>query len=156
MFPLLKKHLYLGQSVDGYSVVNFNSNYTGGIMRTPYINDPLASNGHTYAETESDLSSFNSGGSVLSQLGGWISSSFTDWRIPSKTEMQGIVNIAGDDTTGIVTSNRMAWTSTNGTLDPASNKFTIAYSSTGTPHYTYVEYNKTNEYGAFFIRDFTL
>ena len=162
MFPLMNKHLYLGQSVDGYPVVTFNSNYTGGTMRTPYINDPVANYGRTYPQTESDLSSFNSGGSVRSQSGGFISSSFTDWRIPSKTEIDAMIN-AERGTGGVVTSNRPAWSSTQGIvggIPTSGTKFVVEYSATSNPpQYIWTAYNSTSggaTFGAFFIRDFTI
>lgn len=158
MFPLMRKHLYLGQSVDGYAVVNFNSNYTGGIMRTPYINDPLVSNGQTYTQTVSDLATFNSGGSVTAQGGISITTPFTDWRIPSKVEMDSILNIA-DNAPGIVTSNRPAWTSTQGEvggIPTPSTKWVLEYSSTGTPYFFSAYDYASSYFGAFFIRNFTL
>ena len=155
MFPFVKKHLYLGQSVDGYPVVNFNSTYTGGIMRTPYINDPLTGYAKDYAGTVSDLSNFNSGGSVRSYPGGFISSSFTDWRIPSKVEVEGMINIS-DSAPGIVTSNRSAWTSTQGEVSgipTPGTKWVVAWSD---PNYFFTAYDESSTFGVFFIRNFTL
>jgi hypothetical protein len=160
MFPLLNKHLYIGKSVDGYPVVTFNSNYTGGTMRTPYINDPVAGYGRTYTQTEANLNSFNSGGSVRSQLGGFISSSFTDWRIPSKTEIDAMINIESG-TGGVVTSNRPAWSSTEGIvggIPTPSTKFVVGYSANSSPpQYIWTAYEAdASSFGAFFIRDFTI
>jgi len=149
MFPLLNKHLYLGQDVDGYDVVSFNSNYTGGLMRTQYYNDPVISQGLNYADTVSFLSSFNSGGGTP----------FSDWRIPSKDEMQEMINVS-DSAPGLVTSNRTAWTSTEGEvggIPTPSTNWALEYSSTGSPSYYFSAYDKAGSYfGVFFIRNFTL
>ena len=68
MFPFVKKHLYLGQNVDGYAVVSFNSTYTGGLMRSPIIN-PQTTWDKNYSDSLSTITTYNSGGSVDSTGG---------------------------------------------------------------------------------------
>lgn len=150
MFPLLNKHLYIGQSVDGYQVVTMNSTYTGGLMISPLIN-PQQTYDRTYTETESDLSTYNSGGTVTTTGGASISSSFTDWRIPTKTEWQSMVGFIQSNQ--LLSTNQVVWTSTNGTLDPSNNKITVEYASST---YIYVEYDKTTDKAVRFVRNFTL
>lgn len=149
MFPLMKKHLYLGQDVDGYAVVSFNSNYTGGSMKTPLI-----VNGENYADTLTLISSFNSGGSVNIYGGGTATTSFTDWRLPSKTELENIKNLFDNTPGSIIPIGQTIWTSTNGVLDPSTNKYAMESTAGG---YLFFEYNKVASiFDMMLIRNFTL
>ena len=147
MFPLLNKHLYIGQSVDGYQVVTLNSNYTGGLMISPVIN-PLVTYKRNYTETVDTLNTYNSGGSVQTSSG-TVTTSFTDWRIPTKAEWETMI---GYGQINLLPSSQVVWTSTNGVLDPSNNKFTVEHPSS----YVIVEQNKVNEYAVRFVRNFTI
>ena len=150
MFPFVKKHLYIGQDVDGYAVVTMNSTYTGGLMISPLINP--GSYVENYADTLTTLSSYNSGGSVvISTGGGTTTTSFTDWTLPSKDDWMEMVGFI--QTSQLLSSGQIVWTSTDGDLDPSNNKYCVEYPS-GT--YLYIEYDKTTEKSVRFVRNFTL
>lgn len=149
MFPLLNKHLYIGQLVDGYEVVTMNSTYTGGLMMSPIINPQLTYD-RTYAETLNDLTTYNSGGSVTSTGGSTITTSFTDWRMPTKSDWQTMV---GYDRISLLPVGQVVWTDTNGDLDPSNAKYTVEFAS---GNYIFIEYNKTSDKAVKFVRSFTL
>ena len=152
MFPLMNKHLYIGQNVDGYQVVTMNSTYTGGLMISPFIN-PRPSYAKNYTETLDTLDSYNSGGSVvINSQGGTDTTPFTDWRLPTRVEWNAMINY---NRITLLPLNQIAWTSTNGILDPSENKFVVERSSAGV-YISNVEYNKTSDFGVKFVRAFTL
>ena len=152
MFPLLNKHLYLGQDVDGYAVVSFNSNYTGGLMRSPLIN-PLPSYNENYADSLNTITNYNSGGSVNVYGGGTTTTVFTDWRLPTKTELDTIINLYDNTPASITPINQVIWTSTNGVSDPTNAKYCM---ESGVSGYLLIEYDKSALWAMMLVRSFTL
>ena len=154
MFPFVKKHLYLGQDVDGYAVVSFNADYTGGLMRSPIIN-PLGSPtsyGENYSDSLSTIATYNSGGSVTSTGGSSITTSFTDWRLPTKVELETIVNLYDNTPNSITPVNQVSWTSTAGAV--SGTRWCM---ESGVGGYIFTEYDEAGYVRSMvLVRSFTL
>ena len=149
MFAMMQKHLYLGQTIDGYSVVSFNTSYTGGLMRSPLIN-PRDTWDENYADSLNTIINYNSGSSVNIYGGGTATTAFNDWRLPTKDELDIIVNLYDNVPYSITPSQQTIWT---GTGAPLGNVWCM---ESGVGGYSFQYYDASSTFSLMLVRSFTI